>query len=95
MIIPMDLAAHFRVIAQNWLRILLISLGIAILVFAASTVQAKKYSAKELLQVSPGGDTSNGQTQAAGIRVPRGRTSRSTPTRRRSSARPSRTPGWT
>ncbi len=60
----MDLAAHFRVIAQNWLRILLISLGIAILVFAASTVQAKKYSAKELLQVSPGVDASNGQTQA-------------------------------
>ena len=42
----MDLAAHFRVIAQNWLRILLISIGIAILVFAASTVQSKKYQAK-------------------------------------------------
>lgn len=60
----MDLAAHFRVIAQNWLRILLISLGIAILVFAATTVQSKQYEAKELLQVSPGGDASNGQTQA-------------------------------
>jgi capsular exopolysaccharide synthesis family protein len=60
----MDLAAHFRVIAQNWLRILLISIGIAILVFAVSTVQSKKYQATELLQVSPGGDASNGQTLA-------------------------------
>ena len=60
----MDLAAHFRVIAQNWLRILLISVGIAILVFAFSTVQTKQYQAKELLQVSPGGESSSGQTQA-------------------------------
>jgi capsular exopolysaccharide synthesis family protein len=57
----MDLAAHFRVIAQNWLRILLISIGIAVLVFAASTVQAKKYEAKELLVVTPG-TTSGGET---------------------------------
>ena len=58
----MDLAAHFRVIAQNWLRILLISIGIAILVFAASTVQTKKYQAKELLGVVPGGQTTGGET---------------------------------
>jgi hypothetical protein len=42
----MDLAAHFRVIAQNWLRILLISIGIAVLVFAASTVRAKEFVAE-------------------------------------------------
>ena len=60
----MDLAAHFRVIAQNWLRILLISIGIAILVFAASTVQAKQYQAKELLVVTPGSATSGGETLA-------------------------------
>jgi capsular exopolysaccharide synthesis family protein len=58
----MDLAAHFRVIAQNWLRILLISVGIAILVFAASTVQSKKYEATERLVVTPGGEASGGQT---------------------------------
>ncbi len=58
----MDLAAHFRVIAQNWLRILLISIGIAILVFAASTVQSKKYQAKALLGVVPGGQTTGGET---------------------------------
>jgi succinoglycan biosynthesis transport protein ExoP len=60
----MDLAAHFRVIAQNWLRILLISIGIAILVFAASTVQSKKYQAKETLVVVPGGATTGGETLA-------------------------------
>ncbi|MGZ4689814.1 MAG: polysaccharide biosynthesis tyrosine autokinase [Acidimicrobiia bacterium] len=60
----MDLAAHFRVIAQNWLRILLISIGIAILVFAVSTVQSKKYEAKELLVVIPDNSASGGQTQA-------------------------------
>jgi tyrosine-protein kinase len=60
----MDLAAHFRVIAQNWLRILLISLGIAILVFAASSLQAKKYQAKETLTVTPGSATSGGETLA-------------------------------
>ncbi|HEY3725265.1 MAG TPA: polysaccharide biosynthesis tyrosine autokinase [Acidimicrobiia bacterium] len=60
----MDLAAHFRVIAQNWLRILLISLGIAVLVFAASTVQSKKYEAKTRLEVIPGNAASNGQTLA-------------------------------
>lgn len=60
----MDLAAHFRVIAQNWVRILLISIGIAILVFAASTVQSKKYQAKELLVVTPGSATSGGETLA-------------------------------
>ncbi len=60
----MDLAAHFRVIAQNWLRILLISIGIAILVFAASTVQSAKYQAKELLVVTPGAATSGGETLA-------------------------------
>jgi succinoglycan biosynthesis transport protein ExoP len=60
----MDLAAHFRVIAQNWLRILLISLGIAVLVFAASTVQSKEYQAKAQLEVIPGNAATNGQTLA-------------------------------
>lgn len=60
----MDLAAHFRVIAQNWLRILLISIVIAILVFAVTSVQAKKYQAKEQLVVVPGGATTAGQTLA-------------------------------
>lgn len=62
MIPLMDLAAHFRVIAQNWVRILLISIGIAVLVFAASTVQSKKYRAEELLVVTPGAATSGGET---------------------------------
>jgi Mrp family chromosome partitioning ATPase len=53
----MDLAAHFRVIAQNWVRILLVSIGIAVLVFAASTVQSKKYQAKALMVVTPGSTT--------------------------------------
>ncbi len=60
----MDLAAHFRVIAQNWLRILLISVGIAVLVFAASTVQSKEYQAKAQLEVVPGNAATNGQTLA-------------------------------
>ena len=60
----MDLAAHFRVIAQNWLRILLISLGIAVLVFAVSTVQSKEYQAKAQLEVVPGSAATNGQTLA-------------------------------
>ncbi len=60
----MDLAAHFRVIAQNWLRILLISVGIAVLVFAASTVQSKEYQAKTQLEVVPGNAATNGQTLA-------------------------------
>jgi capsular exopolysaccharide synthesis family protein len=60
----MDLAAHFRVIAQNWLRILLISIGIAVLVFAASTVQSKKYQAKTTLVVTPGSATAGGETLA-------------------------------
>jgi capsular exopolysaccharide synthesis family protein len=60
----MDLAAHFRVIAQNWLRILLISIGIAVLVFAASTLQSKKYQAKTTLVVTPGGATTGGETLA-------------------------------
>lgn len=57
----MDLAAHFRVIAQNWARILVISVLIAMAVFLASTVQAKKYQAKELLVVAPG--VVSGQTE--------------------------------
>ena len=60
----MDLAAHFRVIAQNWLRILLISIGIAALVFAWSTVQTKKYEAETVLVVTPGGTTTGGETLA-------------------------------
>ena len=60
----MDLAAHFRVIAQNWLRILLISLGVAALVFATSTVQSKEYQAKAQLEVIPGNAATNGQTLA-------------------------------
>jgi capsular exopolysaccharide synthesis family protein len=61
----MDLAAHFRVIAQNWLRILLISIAIAVLVFAWSSVQSKKYQAETTLVVNPGGGTTAGETLAA------------------------------
>ena len=41
----MDLAAHFRVIAQNWLRILIISVVIAASVFLGSSLRADKYQA--------------------------------------------------
>jgi capsular exopolysaccharide synthesis family protein len=50
----MDLAAHFRVIAQNWLRILVISAVLAVVVFLASSLQADTYQARAVLTVKPG-----------------------------------------
>ncbi len=88
----MDLAAHFRVIAQNWLRILLISLGVAVLVFAVSTVQSKTYEAKTRLEVVPGNAATNGQTLADASTTSR-RITPSTPTPPPSSARRSRRRG--
>ena len=59
----MDLAAHFRVIAQNWVRIVVVSIVIAIAVFLGSSAQTKKYQATALLTVNPGAIT-GGQSQA-------------------------------
>ncbi len=47
----MDLAAHFRVIAENWLRIVVISAVIAVAVFLASGLRADTYEAKDVLTV--------------------------------------------
>ncbi len=47
----MDLAAHFRVIAQNWLRILIISAALAVAVFIGSGLQSDSFQAKETLAV--------------------------------------------
>ena len=49
----MDLAAHFRVIAQNWLRILIISAALAVAVFIGSGLQSDTFEAKETLTVRP------------------------------------------
>lgn len=59
----MDLAAHFRIIAQSWLRILVISTAMAAVVFAASSTRPRTYRATSLLVVTPGVLT-GGQTQA-------------------------------
>jgi len=59
----MDLASHFRVIAQNWLRILIISAVLAIVVFLASGLRADTYEAKATLTVKPG-NLAGGQTEA-------------------------------
>jgi capsular exopolysaccharide synthesis family protein len=59
----MDLAAHFRIIAQNWLRILLASVLAAAVVFAFSATRPPTYRASALLAVTPGVIT-GGQTQA-------------------------------
>lgn len=50
----MDLAGHFRIILQNWWRILVISLVIAVAVFAYSASQPNVYSAGSVLQVNVG-----------------------------------------
>ncbi len=57
----MDLATHFRVIAQNWLRILLISLVVAVVVFVASGLRSDTYEATAVLTVKPG--TVSAQTE--------------------------------
>ena len=50
----MDLASHFRVIAQNWLRILIIAAVLGAVIFLASSLQSDTYQAKEKLNVTPG-----------------------------------------
>jgi capsular exopolysaccharide synthesis family protein len=50
----MDLAAHFRVIAQNWMRILIISALLGAAVFLASSLRADVYQGKSVLVVKPG-----------------------------------------
>jgi capsular exopolysaccharide family len=59
----MDLASHFRVIAQNWLRILIISAVLGAVIFLASSLQSETYQASETLAVKPG-NLNNGQTEA-------------------------------
>ena len=59
----MDLASHFRVIAQNWLRILIISAVLAAVVFLASGLRSDMYQAQATLAVKPGNLT-GGQTEA-------------------------------
>ncbi len=50
----MDLAAHFRVIAHNWLRILVISALLGAAVFLASSLRADVYQGRSVLVVKPG-----------------------------------------
>ncbi len=50
----MDLASHFRVIAQNWLRILIISAVLGAVVFLGSSLQSDEYQAKATLKAKPG-----------------------------------------
>src|SRR6476646_6434393 len=57
----MDLATHFRVIAQNWLRILVISLVLAAVVFLASSFRSDVYQATETLSIRAG--QTGGQTE--------------------------------
>ena len=57
----MDLATHFRVIAQNWLRILVISLVLAAVVFLASSFRADVYQATETISIRAG--QTGGQTE--------------------------------
>src|SRR5262245_10828286 len=58
----MDLATHFRVIAQNWLRILVISLVLAAVVFLVSSFRSDVYQATETLTIRPG-VVSGGQSE--------------------------------
>jgi len=51
---PMDLATHFRVIAQNWLRILLISVLLAAIVFLVSGIRADTFEATAIVSFTPG-----------------------------------------
>ena len=59
----MDLASHFRVIAQNWLRILVIAAVLGAVIFLASSLQSDTFQAKETLTVTPGVVVS-GQSEA-------------------------------
>jgi capsular exopolysaccharide synthesis family protein len=61
----MDLATHFRVIAQNWVRILIISLVVATLVFVVSGLRADVYEATETLTIRPGTVSGNQSEQDA------------------------------
>lgn len=57
----MDLAAHFRIILQNWWRILVVSVVLAAVVFVVSSTRPKQYEAREVLTVTPG-QVTGGQT---------------------------------
>src|SRR3954469_9521904 len=61
----MDLATHFRVIAQNWLRILVISLALAIVVFLVSSFRADEYQATETLSIRAGNTLNQSPQDAA------------------------------
>src|SRR3954470_17052124 len=61
----MDLATHFRVIAQNWLRILVISLALAIVVFLVSSFRADEYQATETLSIRAGNTLNQTEQDAA------------------------------
>ena len=50
----MDLASHFRVIAQNWLRILIIAAILGAVIFLASSLRSDTYEARETLTITPG-----------------------------------------
>ncbi len=62
----MDLAAHFRVIAHNWLRIVIISAVLAAVVFLASSFQSDTYAASETLSLRPGQVQGNNSLQEQG-----------------------------
>lgn len=62
----MDLAAHFRVIAHNWLRIVAISAVLAVVVFLASSFQSDTYAATETLSLRPGQVQGNNSLQEQG-----------------------------
>src|SRR3954470_10650256 len=61
----MDLATHFRVIAQNWLRILVISLVLATVVFLVSSFRADEYQATETLSIRAGNTLNQSPQDAA------------------------------
>src|SRR3954464_13223976 len=61
----MDLATHFRVIAHNWVRILVISLVLATLVFVVSSLRADVFQATETLTIRPGTTGSQTEQEAA------------------------------
>src|SRR5437870_13804833 len=50
----MDLADHFRIIAHNWWRIVLVSLLIAGAVYGFSSLRTEEFSASTLLNVTAG-----------------------------------------
>jgi len=59
----MDLAAHFRVIAQRWVQILVVSMVLGVLVFFVSGLRADEYEATAILAVKPGATASGGTQQ--------------------------------